>query len=173
MRIALGVIVLSAAAALSGCGKQGLRELQSPANGPDDFLVLPSKRLDAPASYAALPVPTPGGTNLTDATPKADAVAALGGKASAVTASGSAVPSADTALLASAGRYGVQQDIRSTLAAEDADIRRREARTANIKIFPEDRYADAYRKQTLNPFETSAWWRNRGVPTPAAPPEER
>lgn len=173
MRIALGVIVLSAAVALSGCGKKGLRELQSPPNGPDDFLVLPSKPLSAPASYAALPAPTPGGTNLTDATPKADAVAALGGRAPAAAASGSAVPNADAALVASAGRYGVQQDIRATLATEDAALRRREARTASIKIFPEDRYAGAYRKQTLDPFETSLWWRRRGVPTPSSPPEQR
>ena len=173
MRIALGVIVLTAAVAVSGCSGKGLRELRPPKDGPDDFLVIPSKPLSEPASYAALPPPTPGGSNITDQNPKADAVAALGGKPSAVAASGSAVPSGDAALVTAASRYGVPQDIRASLAAEDAEFRRKEARTANIKLFPVDRYADAYRKQTLDPFAVSAWWRSRGVATPSAPPEEQ
>ena len=173
MRIALGVIVLSAAVAVSGCSKKGLRELQSPLNGPDEFLVMPAKELTQPENYASLPAPTPGGSNITDQNPLGDAVTALGGKPSALAASGRAVPSGDVALVTAASRYGVSQDIRATLAAEDAEFRRKEARTANIKLFPVDRYADAYRKQALDPYDISALWRKRGVATPTSPPEQR
>ena len=47
-------------------------------DGPDEFAILPSKPLQAPENYAELPAPTPGGTNLTDPTPEADMVVALG-----------------------------------------------------------------------------------------------
>jgi hypothetical protein len=171
MRIALGVIVLSAAVAVSGCSKKGLREFQTHGTGPDEFLVLPSKPLSAPASYAALPAPTPGGTNLTDQNPAADAVAALGGRPSALTAS--QAPASDTALLTRATRYGVDPEIRGTLYAEDEAFRKRAAITANIKLFPVDRYAEVYEKQAIDPFDVSAAWRRRGVPTPSSPPEQR
>ena len=173
MRIALGVIVLTAAVAVSGCSNKGLRELRTPKTGPDDFLVLPTKPLSAPDSYAALPAPTPGGANLTDPNPKADAVAALGGKPSALTASGQAVPSGDAALVSAASRYGVPQDIRTTVSAEDAEFLRKKSRSLNIRIFPSDRYADAYEDEVIDPQEVNKWWRRRGVATPAAPPGQQ
>ena len=54
--------------------------------GPDEFSVLPARPLEMPESYSALPAPTPGGTNITDPNPGADAIAALGGRPSAASA---------------------------------------------------------------------------------------
>ena len=53
MRIPLGVIFLTTALAVSGCGSTGLRELQSPSTGPDEFLVMPAEPLTPPENYAS------------------------------------------------------------------------------------------------------------------------
>ena len=141
MRLTFGVMVLIAATGLSACAKKGLRELDARRNSPDEFLVLPSNPLEAPASYASLPEPTPGGANLTDRNPSAEAVAALGGRV----APAGGVPSGDAALVAAASRHGVTQDIRPELAEADAKLRKRNAFLANIKLFRVDRYAEVYR----------------------------
>lgn len=171
MKIPFGVIVLAGIVALAGCSKGGLRELQKPGTGPDEFLVLPAKPLSQPDSYAQLPVPTPGGANITDPNPNADAVAALGGSPTLL-AAGDGVPERDLALVRSSGRYGVQPDIRESLAAEDAAFRKRENRTARFKLFNVDRYSDAYKRQTLDPHTVNQQFRRAGVPTPSAPPAD-
>ncbi|WP_456389553.1 DUF3035 domain-containing protein, partial [Profundibacter sp.] len=84
MQIARGTIALAmiAVLAMSACGNKNkdpeLMNIRPSGNGPDEFTILPTKTLQAPDFTAALPTPTPGGANLTDPTPKADAVAALG-----------------------------------------------------------------------------------------------
>jgi hypothetical protein len=171
MRIPLGVIFLTTALAVSGCGSTGLRELQSPSTGPDEFLVMPAEPLTPPENYASLPTPTPGGTNLTDQNPQADAVVALGGNAAALN-SGGAVPNSDGALVTASSRYGVDPSVRTTLAAEDAAFRKRENRTARFKLFAVDRYSEAYDKEAINPFKINQWFRNSGYGTPSAPPSE-
>jgi len=45
-----------------------------------EFDIIPNKPLETPDSFSSLPVPTPGQANLSDATPRKDAVAALGGR---------------------------------------------------------------------------------------------
>ena len=169
MRIPLGVIFLTTAVAVSGCGSKGLRELQQPTTGPDEFLVMPADPLTPPESYTSLPTPTPGGTNLTDQNPQAEAIAALGGNPAALNAGGTA-PSSDGALITASSRYGVDPDVRATLAAEDAAFRKREHRTAQFKLFAVDRYEEAYKKEAINPFEVSQLFRNSGYNTPSAPP---
>ncbi|NIZ61919.1 DUF3035 domain-containing protein [Sedimentitalea sp. CY04] len=171
MRIPLGVIFVTTALAISGCGSSGLRELQQPSTGPDEFMVMPAGQLTPPENYALLPTPTPGGSNLTDQNPQADAVVALGGNPAALN-SGGGVPTSDGALVTASSRYGVQPDIRASLAAEDAAFRKRENRTARFKLFAVDRYEEAYDKETLNPFKINQWFRNSGYGTPSAPPGE-
>ncbi|WP_456389391.1 DUF3035 domain-containing protein, partial [Profundibacter sp.] len=83
MQIARGTIALAliAVLAMSACANKKdpeLMNIRNDGNGPDEFTILPTKTLQAPDFTAALPTPTPGGANLTDPTPKADAVAALG-----------------------------------------------------------------------------------------------
>jgi len=171
MRIPFGVIVLAGALAVSGCAQKGLRLIQKPGTGPDEFLVLPSKPLSAPESYSSLPAPTPGAGNLTDPNPQAAAVAALGGKPSALVP-GSGVPSGDAALVTASSRYGVEPGVRETVAAEDAKFRHRNRHLGRIKVVPVDRYKQLYERQSLDPFAVSDQFRKAGAATPSSPPEE-
>lgn len=170
MRIPLGAIIISGALVLGGCVNKGLRQIESASLGPDEFMILPSKPLTAPADYEVLPAPTPGGANLVDQNPNADAIVALGGRASALELTG--VPSSDGTLVAQASRYGVPANTRATIAAEDAKFRKRQGRLSSIKLFPVDRYSQAYRKQILDPYTESRRFRGAGFPTPSSPPEQ-
>jgi hypothetical protein len=169
MRIPLAMIGLIGAVAMSGCVQKELRDIRATGTGPDEFLILPPKPLTAPTDYAALPVPTPGGGNLTDTNPQAEAVAALGGKPSALVPSAS-IPASDAGLVTASSPYGVAADVRQTLASEDAAFLKRKRRGGKIKIAPVDRYEQIYSKQTLDPFAANAAFRRAGVATPSAPP---
>ena len=76
----------------------------------------------------------------------------------------------DGALVTAASRYGVEPDVRATLAAQDAAFRKRENRTARIKLFPVDRYSEAYKREALDPFAVSEAYRANGIATPSSPP---
>lgn len=167
MRFAIAPILLGSALLLAACGDKPLHDLDARRQGPDEFLVLPNKPLEEPASYAALPTPTPGAGNLTDRDPQAEAIVALGGRPAA------GIPESEGALVTAASRYGVAGDIRETLAAEDAKRRKRASVLANIKLFPVDRYAETYERDSIDPFAVSEAYRRAGVPTPSAPPATR
>jgi len=154
---------------LSACagGDRGLRDLRSNGGGPDEFAVLPVAPLVMPTDVTTLPAPTPGGANLTDPTPNADAVAVLGGNPSALIPSG--VPARDGALVTAAGRNGVDPAIRATLAAEDAAFRNRQTRFGLFR--GRNRYFGAYSRQALDAYAELQRFRNAGVPTPSAPPQ--
>ncbi|WP_233544981.1 DUF3035 domain-containing protein [Pseudooceanicola sediminis] len=136
--------------------------------GPEEFNVAPTRKLETPETFAALPVPTPGGANLVDQTPKADAVAALGGNPAAL--AGTSVAAADGALVSYVGRSGIDGAIRPTLAAEDQAFREREARFSRLRLFGVDRYYMAYKNQTLDAQAAARAFRRAGVTTPSAPP---
>ncbi|GHG82101.1 DUF3035 domain-containing protein [Pseudodonghicola xiamenensis] len=165
MRRPLGIIIVVAAVALAGCSKKGLMDIRPTGNGPDEFLILPAKPLTAPSDYSKLPEPTPGQANLTDLNPEADAMAALGGRAT------SGIPAADGALVTAASRNGVEPGVRETLAAEDAKFRKRQSRMTRLRLFPVDRYSQAYRRQEIDPFKEAEKYRRAGVGTPSSPPE--
>ena len=63
---------------LSACGDLKLRKMKSDDKGPEEFTVLPVKHLQEPSDYKVLPEPNSAAGNLVDATPKADAIVALG-----------------------------------------------------------------------------------------------
>ncbi len=168
MRIPLVAIILTGAMALGGCADNGLRQLDAPGTGPDEFMILPNKPLTAPKDYEVLPAPTPGGANLVDQYPSVDAVVALGGRASALEING--VPASDGTLVAQASRYGVPANTRTALAEEDAKFRKRQARWTRIKLFKVDRYEQAYRRETLDPFGETGRFRRAGADTPTVPP---
>ena len=168
MRAVPAVIFLAAVVALSGCSNRGLMDLRSNSEGPDEFMILPAKELEQPASYSALPEPTPGGANRTDQNPNADAVIALGGSGAALNAQGT--PASDSALVTQASRHGVEPDIRTTLAEADAQFRKRQARGTRIRLFPVDRYEQAYRRSALDPFAETERFRRAGFQTPSSPP---
>jgi hypothetical protein len=158
---------------LAACGNRGedvtLSRITSTGAGPDEFSVLPSKPLQTPEDFAALPTPTPGAGNLTDQNPKADGVAALGGNPAALSATAPAA--SESALLRHATRNGTQPAIRETLAAEDQQIRSSYGRINILSLGPTDDYTDAYKDQWLDSYAEEERMRRSGVETPNAPPE--
>jgi len=168
MRIPLGAIILIGLVVVAGCSKRGLRDLQPGGPGPDEFMLLPNQPLTAPKDYQVLPAPTPGGANLVDPHPKADAVVALGGKASALTPGD--IPASDGALVTQVSRYGVPANTRVALAETDAKFRKKQSVMTRIRLFPVDRYEQAYRREALNPFDKTNRFRRSGISTPSSRP---
>ncbi|EPX79711.1 DUF3035 domain-containing protein [Salipiger mucosus] len=167
----MGLIGLVAACSRGGGapGETSLRNLRNNRATPEEFSIVPNKPLQQPESYAQLPAPRPGGANRTDQTPLGDAVGALGGNPAALRP-GTGVPQGDVALVSRVSRYGRDGNIRATLAEEDYDFRRRKS-ILNWKLFPDDEYNRAYRRQRLDADDALRWFRARGVRTPSAPPE--
>lgn len=170
----LSVAILSFG--LAGCSvltperEPRLHKLRS-SGTPEEFAILPSKPLETPADLTALPEPTPGGVNRTDLTPRADVAAALGGSLARNGSPEGAVPGRDSALVAAAGRFGVDATIRDTLAAEDLAFRKRKTRF-NATFLPIDKYFDAYSEQAINAYDWLETYVGSGAWTPAAPPAE-
>lgn len=163
------ILVLAAGMALSACDRNPqLTRIKNTSNGPDEFTVMPTKPLEAPESYNALPAPNPGGSNLVDTNPVAEGVAALGGSPGAIVPAG--VGAADGALLNRARRYGVTGGIRQTLAREDAEVRRRHGRVNILNIGPVDDYTNAYKRQWLDSQREHRRLRRLGIEVPSAPP---
>jgi len=163
--------IVGTALLLAACSQGDMPSLmnaRSHSTSPDEFSIVPTQPLQAPDSFETLPAPTPGGTNLVDPDPRAEAVAALGGRVSAERTSG--IPSADAGLVRYAARQGVSDDIRQTLAAEDEQFRRNNSPRLLERAFNTNVYRDAYREQILDPQEELRRWRARGVQTPSAPP---
>jgi hypothetical protein len=164
-------LAFGAAMTLAGCAGDEPRLLnltRSPEQrGPDEFTVLPNRPLQAPESYATLPLPTPGANNRADLTPQADAVLALGGRPGAATPAGFS----DPALAARVGRYGVQGGIRDQLAADDLAFRQRRDGLFLERLFSVNTYFRAYRQEELDQYRTLEAARAAGLPTPGAPPE--
>jgi hypothetical protein len=132
-------------------------------SGPDEFTVLPTRPIEFPDNFSALPPPTPGGMNLTDPNPTGDAIAALGGTQS----NAGGIPVGDAALVAAASRSGTDPAIRQTLATEDAGVLRRATRGTGEN---RTRYLRAYAGQALDAYAELLRFRNVGVQVPSAPP---
>lgn len=167
-----GIVLIAAALMLSACaGRERditLRVVESDQTGPDEFAILPSKPLQQPADYNTLPAPNPGGPNLTDQNPMGDGVAALGGNPARLNPGG--IPGSDGALVAYAGRNGVDPNVRAELAQQDEEYRRRKSIFTKFRIKREDLYNKIYRNQTLDADREMYRYRRAGVPTPTAPP---
>ena len=153
---ALTVLV---AMSVAGCAGQRPLTPHAVSQGPDEFSVVPNKPLEPPTSYSELPVPTPARANLADATPKQDAVAALGGR----------LPLAglDGGIVSHASRYGVDPAIRAALAESDERFQKR--RQATSLIPRRFAYERAYRGQALNAWAEWERLRALGVVVPSAP----
>lgn len=139
--------------------------------GPDEFGIVPTKPLSMPTDLNILPAPTPGGGNITDPTPQADAVAALGGNPGQLSAQG--VGTADGALVAYASRLGRDAGIRQIAAQEDVDWRSRNSRRALEVLARTNVYYRAYEPMTLDSWTEAERWRPTGVQLPAYPPRNR
>jgi hypothetical protein len=137
--------------------------------GPDEFSVIPARPLELPETLA-LVTPTPGGTNLADPTPEADAIAALGGNPAAQYAGG--VPANDTGLIAQVTRYGVDAGIRADLAERDASLRQRKKLSNFFNPLNRDRYFPLYAGQALDADAELARLAALGILVPNAPAAE-
>jgi hypothetical protein len=155
------VLALAATIAVSGCAKKDrkLMNLRATGRGPDEFAILPTK---------PLPEPTLGGTNLTDPTPRADAVAALGGRPKVLNREG--ISTAETGVVQISTRYGVAGDIRPTLTAEDKEFRLKNPPRLLERLFGITTYYKVYEPQSLDRYAELRRLRRAGVKTPAAPP---
>ena len=148
-----------------------LMSVTSDSNGPDEFGIVPTKPLQMPEDLSALPAPTPGGTNITDATPLGDAVAALGGNPGQLAAQG--IGASDGALVNYASRLGRDPCIRIITAREDLEWRSRHGRRLLEVLARTNVYYRAYEPMTLNSWTELERWRPTGVLLPAAPPYNR
>jgi hypothetical protein len=161
-----GLVLLIALGACSR-GEPRLMNLGADRRSPDEFGILPTQPLQAPPNFSQLPTPTPGGANLADPDPRAEAVAARGGRMPAET---TGVPAADAAILARAGRFGTSDTIREDLAVEDLEFRRRNQGRLLERLFGVNVYSRAYRAQQLDSDAELDRWRRAGARVPSAPP---
>jgi hypothetical protein len=166
-RIALFILL---SVTLAACSGNGLRTLQAPSDGPDEFAVQPVKALESPGDYTALPTPTPGQSNLTDRSALNEGVIAFGGRPQTDTGT---IPASDGALVQHASRLGVMANVREDLAETDAKVRKRKQRFTGIRIVPVDRYNQAYKRQSLDQDAEARKWRRAGARTPSYAPATR
>lgn len=167
--IALTVSGLILAGTLAGCSRDPhLMSIDTGQRSPDEFAIVPTKPLSMPADLNVLPAPTPGGTNITDPTPEADAVAALGGNPAHLGQRG--IGASDGALVSHAGRMGTAPAIRRELAVADVEWRSRHSRRLLETVARTNVYLRAYRGMTLDAHSELEYWRRAGARTPSAPP---
>jgi hypothetical protein len=165
-KLTVGLLVL----ALGACSSNRdpiLMHITAERNGPDEFAILPTQPLQAPPNFRDLPQPTPGAANLVDPDPRAQAVAALGGRVSAER--GARV---DGGVVNYAARFGTDPDIRETLAAEDLEFRRRNQGRVLERLFGVNVYPQAYSQQALDREAELERWRAAGARVPAVPPRQ-
>ncbi|MGA9252206.1 MAG: DUF3035 domain-containing protein, partial [Roseobacter sp.] len=82
------------------------------------------------------------------------------------------IPSSDGALVSAASRFGVTPEIRTALAAEDAEFRRKQSRFTQFRLFNQDLYGQVYSNQALDARSTAEAWRRAGARTPSFPPPQ-
>ncbi|NNE80444.1 MAG: DUF3035 domain-containing protein [Silicimonas sp.] len=163
------LVMIGLVLGLAACnrGEPQLMNVKQPrGEGPDEFAVLPTKPLQMPEDLAALPDPTPGGSNLTDPTPEADVALALGGNPEVLTRR-----SGDGALVAYATRFGVDRNIRPELAAADLEYRRNNRGRVLERLFSVNVYYSAYEPMHLDQYAELERLRRAGIRTSAVPPE--
>lgn len=163
------VLALAGLAVLVACESDQPELMNIKSDTPDEFRILPTKPLEAPEDYAELPAPTPGGTNLVDPNPRADAVAALGGNPDRLERG--QIYAGEQALISHAGRYGVAANIRETLAEEDLAWRRDNNGRILERLFNVNVYYSSYKPMSLDQHVELDRLRSAGVWTPSAPPD--
>ncbi len=164
-------VVLALLVSVSACTPKppSIMQIERGQVTPDEFAILPSKPIEIPQDMSALPPPNPLGANRTDATPRADAVAALGGNPARMQLDGKL--GADGALIRQGTRYGITPEIRTELATDDLEFRSRKRGRLLERLFQVPTYYRAYEKDSLNQHGTLELYRLNGLPTPAAPPD--
>lgn len=169
MRVISLTIGIAALAGLVACGNDAkLMNLSSGQSSPDEFGILPTRPITMPPDLALLPTPTPGGANITDPNPEADAVAALGGNPGALVDQG--VAATDQGLVAYASRGGNDPAIRTTLARADQQYRSRNQPRILERLAGSSTYYRVYRRQSLDTQSELERWQRAGARTVTADP---
>lgn len=169
-RITFLILCLGLAACSSRDDDIALKRIKDKGNGPNEFTILPTKPLQSPDDFNALPTPAPGTVNLVDPRPKEDGAAALGGNPAVM--QGTAPAASDGGLVRHANRFGATAGIRQQVRQEDIETRRNHGRVNLIRIGNSDDYTDAYKNQWLDASREERRLRQRGIETPSAPPEK-
>jgi hypothetical protein len=169
------ITIVALCTALAGCDtSQGVGRFfageKAGGDGPDEFGIVPTKPLELPEDFVALPEPTPGGGNLTDPLPEHDAVAALGGQPSRLDST--RIGAGEGALLAATERNGTAANIRTVLADEDKEFRKNNGPKLLERWFKTNTYLKNYSKQAINARRTNELLRRNGVKTPSVYPED-
>lgn len=162
-------ILATATLGLGACSKPDnpiLMHVAGQQVGPDEFGIVPTRPLEMPESFAALPAPNPTGTNRVDPQPRADVARALGGSPAMALAGGGA----DGGIVNHASRFGRDSAIRSQLATEDLEFRKDNRGRLLERIFSVNVYNKAYAFMSLDKYTEVERWRRAGVRTPTAPP---
>jgi len=145
--IALGVVLT-----LSACGddldeeRSLLERVQVKQGGPDPFLIVERTALQIPSQLGALPVPQPGALSRVEVQPDNLVAAALGGTASASTATPGF---AEQQLLASLGATDVPADIRAQIEQDHQQTL--EGADPGILTRAFSGLGNPYRRQQLDP----------------------
>jgi hypothetical protein len=171
-KVARSGVMLALIVVVSACsrGEPNMMQIGRGQTSPDEFVILPSKPIELPENMTALPPPIfLGGGNRADATPVEDAVVALGGNPARTRQDGRI--SNDGALIRQTTRYGVDPQIRPELALADLEFRRRNRGRLLERWAGVPTYYKAYKKVELNQHAATAAARQRGLPTPAVPPD--
>ena len=159
-------MVVLAPLALAACGEGGLAgtlRATGATSTPDEFMVLPTRPLEMPESFATLPPPTPGRANRVDYQPHAEAIAGLTG------APGPAGNADGTVLVAEAGPR--QPGVRQTLAVEDVEWRETHRGLLIPRLIAKDRDTVTYQPMILDSAAEFERLRAAGVRQPPAPPQ--
>jgi hypothetical protein len=158
-------LVVLAALALAACegGVAGVLRSSGATSTPDEFMVLPTRPLEMPENFAALPPPTPGRASRVDYQPHAEAIAGLTG------APGPAGNADGTVLVAQAGPR--QPGIRQALAVEDAEWRETHRGLLIPRLIAKDRDTVTYQPMILDAPSEFERLRAAGVAQPPAPPQ--
>lgn len=138
--------------------------------GPDEFAIVPTKPLELPKDFTALPDPAPGARNRTDQLPEHDAVAALGGQPARLDST--KVGAGEGPLLAATTRNGTGENIRTVLAEEDKVFREKNGPLFLQRIFKVNTYFKTYEDQTLKSRKANERLRRAGIKTPSVQPAE-
>ncbi len=163
------VLALAGLAMLAACESDQPQLMNIDTDTPDEFAILPTKPLEAPEDYSALPAPTPGGANLVDPQPRADAVAALGGNPDRLQRG--QIYAGEQTLISYVSRHGVPANIRETVASEDLEWRRSHNGRLLERLFNANVYYTSYKPMSLDQHLELERLRAAGVWTPSAPPD--
>ncbi|MEM9717020.1 MAG: DUF3035 domain-containing protein [Pseudomonadota bacterium] len=163
MRIILGLVLIGLVAGCAGREEpRQLMNIRSEGSGPDEFSVVPNEPLEIPDNIASAELPTPGGDSRVVRSPDELVVTAFGGRAT------SGVN--DQATLNAVSRFGVTDDIRGVLAAEDEQFRTDKFARPLERLVRVNVYFKFYEDQSLNSYDELNRMRRLGVRTPTAPP---